>query len=72
LKRAYSDQTEVLWTQAGQRHVHAGSNATAFAQQLLAQHPDGISDLEIRPASLEEAYMNIVQKHEPSTLSPRG
>lgn len=64
LKTEFSNQTEVIWTQAGQRHVHAGSNATAFAQRLLIEHPVGISDLEIRRASLEDAYMTIVQKHE--------
>jgi ABC-2 type transport system ATP-binding protein len=64
LKKEFSGQTEVLWTQAGQRHVHAGANATAFAQKLLAQYPDEISDLEIRGTSLEETYMAIVQKQE--------
>lgn len=72
LKKAFSDQTEVLWTQDGQRHVHAGGNATAFAQKLLAQHPEGISDLEIRHASLEETYMTIVQEHEPTMAGKRG
>jgi ABC-2 type transport system ATP-binding protein len=64
LKTEFSNQSEVIWTQAGQRHVHAGSNATAFAQRLLTEHPVGISDLEVRRASLEDAYMTIVQKHE--------
>ncbi len=64
LTKEFSNQTEVIWTQDGQRHVHAGSDATTFARDLLAQHPEGISNLEIRHASLEDTYMAIVQAHE--------
>jgi ABC-2 type transport system ATP-binding protein len=64
LKTEFSNQAEVLWTQAGQRHVHAGGDATAYARNLLAQHPEDIKDLEIRRASLEDTYMTIVQKYE--------
>lgn len=72
LKTEFSNQSEVLWTQGGQRHVHAGANATAFARTLLAQHPDDISDLEIRRASLEDTYMTIVQQHEAPPSQPEG
>lgn len=64
LRKEFSDQTEVIWTQDDQRHVHAGSDATTFARDLLAQYPEGISNLEIRNASLEDTYMTIVQTHE--------
>ncbi len=64
LKTAFSNQSEVVWTQAGRRHVHAGGDVTAFARELLVRHPQGISDLEIRRASLEDTYMTIVQKAE--------
>ena len=57
-------KTEVIWMQGDQRHVHATSDATTFTRKLLAQFPDGISDLEIRRASLEDSYMTIVRKHE--------
>jgi ABC-2 type transport system ATP-binding protein len=57
-------QTEVIWTQDDQRHVHPTNDATAFTRKLLALNPDGISDLEIRRASLEDTYMTIVRKHE--------
>jgi ABC-2 type transport system ATP-binding protein len=59
-----SGQTEVTWTQDGQRHSQNTSQATAFTAQLLAQYPDEISDLEIRRASLEDTYMTIVQTYE--------
>jgi ABC-2 type transport system ATP-binding protein len=72
LKNEFSNQTEVVWTQDGHRHVHAGSNVTDFTRTLLAQHPEGISELEIRRASLEEAYMTIVQKHETGRGQKQG
>lgn len=59
-----STQAEVRWTQNGKRHVHASDNATAYVRQLLANHQSGISELEVRRASLEDTYMTIVQKHE--------
>lgn len=64
LAKDMSNQTEVIWAQDGQQHVHPTSDATAFTRQLLSQYPDEISDLEIRRASLEDTYMTIVQKHE--------
>jgi ABC-2 type transport system ATP-binding protein len=64
LAREIAGKTEITWTQDGKRHVHAASDATNFTRQLLGQHTDGISQLEIRPASLEDTYMAIVQKHE--------
>lgn len=64
LSKDISNQTEVTWTQEGQPHVHRTSQAVAFTRKLLTQYSDGISDLEIRRASLEDTYMAIVQKHE--------
>jgi ABC-2 type transport system ATP-binding protein len=59
-----SNQTEITWTQDGQQHSQRTKQAVAFTRALLTQNPDGISDLEIRRASLEDAYMAIVQKYE--------
>jgi ABC-2 type transport system ATP-binding protein len=64
LARDVSAQAEVRWEQDGQKIVHATSNATAYVRKLLAEHPKGISDLEVRRASLEDTYMKIVQQHE--------
>ena len=64
LANEISNQTEVIWTQEGKRHIHPTGDATAFTRTLLAQHPDGICDLEIRRASLEDTYMTIVQRYE--------
>jgi ABC-2 type transport system ATP-binding protein len=59
-----SRQTEVIWTRDGQQYNQSTGQAVAFTRTLLAQYPAGISDLEIRRASLEDTYMTIVQKHE--------
>ncbi len=64
LTKDLSNQSEVIWTQDGKPHRQNTSDATAFTRQLLAQSPDGIGDLEIRRASLEDTYMRIVQAHE--------
>lgn len=64
LAREVSTQAEVRWDQDGQQHVHATSNATAYVRKLLEQHKTGISELEVRRASLEETYMKIVVQHE--------
>lgn len=64
LARDVSTQAEVRWDQDGQQHVHATSNATAYVRELLDQHKTGISELEVRRASLEETYMKIVVQHE--------
>jgi ABC-2 type transport system ATP-binding protein len=67
LAREFSSQAEVRWTQGGQHHVHPTSNATAYVRKLLDQHPSGISELEVRRASLEDTYMKIVMQHETGT-----
>jgi ABC-2 type transport system ATP-binding protein len=64
LAKDMSNQTEVIWSQDGQQHIQRTSQAVAFTRRLLTQYSDGISDLEIRRASLEDTYMTIVQKHE--------
>jgi len=64
LAKDMSNQTKVIWIQDGQQHIQSTSRAVAFTRKLLTQYSDGISDLEIRRASLEDTYMTIVQTHE--------
>lgn len=64
LAKDISNQTEVIWSQDGQQYSQRTSQAVAFTRTLLTQNPDGINDLEIRRASLEDTYMAIVQKYE--------
>lgn len=72
LAKDISDQAEVIWSQDGQQHIQRTSQVVAFTRTLLTQHPDGISDLEIRRASLEDTYMTIVQKYEKQRYPERG
>jgi len=64
LARRIRSRAEVRWTQDGQRHVHATDDATAFVRDLLADHPTGIDNLEVRRASLEDTYLELVRAHE--------
>jgi ABC-2 type transport system ATP-binding protein len=64
LARRVEGEAEVKWTRDGERFVHAAADPTAFVRKLLAQHTDGISDLEVRRANLEDAYLSLVQQHE--------
>lgn len=64
LAREVSAKAEVHWTQNGQRHRHETNKATEFVRKLLADNKTGISELEVRRASLEDTYMKIVMQHE--------
>ena len=64
--------TEVRWTQNDQRHVHSTDDGTTFVRQLFAQHPDGITDLEVRHSTLEDTYLSMVARHEAPQLATEG
>ncbi|HMH70607.1 MAG TPA: ABC transporter ATP-binding protein [Candidatus Saccharimonadales bacterium] len=67
LAREVAGKTEVIWIQNGKRHVHSTADAAGYTRKLLTQYESGISNLEIHPASLEDTYMAVVQKHEEPT-----
>src|ERR671920_896664 len=64
LSRRMATNAEVKWTRDGRRFVHAPADATRFVRELFGQYGDAISDLEVRRASLEDAYMSLVQQFE--------
>ena len=64
LSRRMATNAEVKWTRDGQRFVHAPTDATRFVRELFGQFGSAISDLEVRRASLEDAYMSLVQQFE--------
>jgi ABC-2 type transport system ATP-binding protein len=64
LARRVAGEAEIKWTRGGERFVHATVDATAFVRELLAQYGDEVRDLEVRRASLEDAYLTLVQQHE--------
>jgi ABC-2 type transport system ATP-binding protein len=59
-----SSEAEVKWSRDGQRFVHATSDATGYVRELFQQYGDGIADLEIRRATLEDTYMTLVREFE--------
>jgi ABC-2 type transport system ATP-binding protein len=57
-------ESEVRWTRGGERFVHATPDATRFVRELFAQYGEEIVDLEVQRATLEDAYLALVQQHE--------
>jgi ABC-2 type transport system ATP-binding protein len=64
LTRSFSSKAEIRWSINGQRYVHPTDEATTFTRQLFAQHGEAVADLEVRLASLEDTYMEIVREYE--------
>ncbi|GAB3159100.1 ABC transporter ATP-binding protein [Myceligenerans halotolerans] len=65
LARQMATGAEVRWTTDARRHVHAveHNDPTAFVRDLLATDL-GITELEVRRASLEDTYMALVHRAE--------
>ncbi|MEV4709212.1 ABC transporter ATP-binding protein [Actinoplanes sp. NPDC049316] len=64
LSRRVAGESEIRWTQGGTRHVHSSADATRFVRELLRQHGDGVTELEVRRSSLEDTYMTLVRDSE--------
>lgn len=64
LMRAVSNTAEVRWRQGGQLHVHASEDATSYVRELLGREGEAVTDLEVQRATLEDAYMSIVEQFE--------
>jgi ABC-2 type transport system ATP-binding protein len=65
LTQMMSAQAEVRWTRDGQRFVHSAADPTRFVRELFRQYGESVDDLEVRRASLEEAYISLVRQGEP-------
>ena len=52
------------WTAFGERHTESVVDATRFVRGLVDELGDELTDLEVRRASLEDAYLALVQQHE--------
>src|SRR5690606_31033661 len=60
LSRQIAAASEIKWTIDGQRYVHSAEDATGFVRELLAQHGEAVTDLEVRRATLEDTYLALV------------
>ena len=65
LAQRVAGESEVRWSVDGQRRGQTTDDPTGFVRDLL-RGPDGdlVHDLDIRRASLEDAYLSLVQQHE--------
>ena len=64
LARQVAATAEVRWACDGERFVHATAEPTPFVRRLFEQHGEGITDLEVRRAGLEDTYIAMVQRLE--------
>ena len=64
LSRRISAKAEVRWVLNGQQFVHSADNPVPFVGELLRQYGESVEDLEVRRASLEDAYMALVRQSE--------
>ena len=64
-------EAEIRWTRDGSRYVHSAQDATAFVRELFRQYGDGITDLEVRRASLEDTYIAMVARYESAAPGTR-
>ena len=64
LARRVEGESQVQWSVNGTHHSESVADATAFVRGLLEEHGDRVADLEVRRASLEDAYLALVERHE--------
>ncbi|SHJ93365.1 ABC-2 type transport system ATP-binding protein [Nocardiopsis flavescens] len=57
-------QSEVTWSVGGVRHVHATDNPARYVAGLYREHGDAVTDLKVLRPSLEEVYLDLVQRSE--------
>jgi ABC-2 type transport system ATP-binding protein len=60
LTRRIAGLDEVRWTVSGQRFVRSTDRSTGFVHDLFRRHGDDLTDLEVRRATLEDAYLALV------------
>lgn len=61
LARRIAGQDEVRWTCGGRHFVKSTDDSTAFVRGLFREYGDGVGELEVHRASLEDTYMALVR-----------
>ncbi|MFA9429015.1 ABC transporter ATP-binding protein [Egicoccus sp. AB-alg2] len=64
LARQVERNSEVRWREDGTLQVHATADVTAFVRELFARGGERIGDLDIRRATLEDTYVEMVRRSE--------
>jgi ABC-2 type transport system ATP-binding protein len=70
LAREVADSSEVRWREDGAWHVHATADVAEFVRGLFARADERIEDLEVRRASLEDTYLEMVRRNEVAAPPP--
>lgn len=64
LRLQVSGPAEVRWARDGTTHVHATQDPESYLREVFAEPGGPITDLEVRRASLEDAYISLVHRVE--------
>ncbi len=64
LAQRVEGEAHVRWTVDGTRHSESVADGATFVRDLFTRHGEAVTDLEVRRASLEDAYLSLVQQHE--------
>lgn len=64
LTRQVAGTTQVRWSLDGAHQVHATDAPARFVHDLVAQHGDEVTELEVTRPSLEDTYLTLVQRSE--------
>ncbi|WP_350278062.1 ABC transporter ATP-binding protein [Kribbella sp. HUAS MG21] len=65
LTQLIAGEDEVRWTVDGRPFHHSTPDATTFVRNLFTTHGATLTDLEVRRASLEDAYLTLVRDQTP-------
>ncbi len=60
LAERIAGEDEVRWVLDGQQHRQSTTESTRFAYELFQQHGEAVQNLEVRRASLEDTYLQLV------------
>ncbi len=72
LRLQVAGATEIRWSRDGATHVHAAADPAAFLKELLNGPGGPVTDLEVRRASLEDAYLGLVTRFEARSPADSG
>ncbi|WP_433019263.1 ABC transporter ATP-binding protein [Kribbella sp. CA-294648] len=64
LTRQIAGQDEVRWTIDGRPFTESTAESTTFVRKLFGEYGEAVADLEVRRATLEDAYLALVKQSE--------
>lgn len=70
LRSSVEGNAEVTWRQNGERHIHVSEAPEQFVHGILSE--GGVTDLEVRRSSLEDAYLSLIDPEHAGPAVWRG